>query len=59
LKLDIALPAVAKMLGDQAQACELKRRFLEYLRRDDAITYSVIFTVTGTKLPVEPQLKKS
>jgi SAM-dependent methyltransferase len=49
LKLDIALPAVTLALGDAAAAKELKARFLEYLRRDDTLTYSVLFTVNATK----------
>lgn len=50
LKLDIAKSQMAKALGSKAQAEEEIRRFLEYLRRPDSLTYSVQFTVTGEKL---------
>jgi SAM-dependent methyltransferase len=48
LKLAIALPAIAAALGGEAWARDLKERFLAYLRRDDTLTYSTIFTVLGT-----------
>jgi SAM-dependent methyltransferase len=48
-KLDIALPAASKALGGDAAARTLKRRFLDYLRRDETLSYSVLFTVTGRK----------
>jgi ubiquinone/menaquinone biosynthesis C-methylase UbiE len=49
MKLDIAMPAAVKILGGQAAAQLLKERFLGYLRRDDTLTYSVVFTVVGKK----------
>jgi SAM-dependent methyltransferase len=49
MKLDIALPAAAKALGGIAAAESLKSRFLNYLQREDTLTYSVLFTVTGQK----------
>lgn len=49
LKLDIALPLAAQALGSMEAARALKIRFLDYLRRDDSLTYSVVFTVVGTK----------
>ena len=49
LKLDIAIPAAAKALGRQEAAQKLKAQFLEYLLREDSLTYSTIFTVTGIK----------
>ena len=49
LKLDIAKSQMAKALGTKAEAEEQIRRFLEYLRRPDTLTYSVQFTVTGEK----------
>jgi ubiquinone/menaquinone biosynthesis C-methylase UbiE len=48
-KLDIVLPAAAKILGSEVEALALKRRFLEFLQRDDSLTYSVAFTVVGQK----------
>jgi SAM-dependent methyltransferase len=48
-KLDIAMPIAAKLLGSGEAAQSLKSRFLEYLLRDDSLTYSVIFTVIGNK----------
>ena len=50
-KLDIVLPAAAGILGSEVEALALKRRFLEFLRRDDSLTYSVAFTVDGQKPP--------
>lgn len=49
LKLDIALPVAAKALGGMAAAESLKARFLDYLQREDTLTYSILFTVTGRK----------
>ena len=49
LKLDIALPLAAQALGTMEAARALKARFMEYLRREDSLTYSVVFTVVGTK----------
>jgi SAM-dependent methyltransferase len=48
-KLDIALPIAASVLGGEPAALALRERFLEYLKRDDSLTYSVLFTVEGTK----------
>ena len=50
LKLDIAGPQLAQLLGGETEAREQSRRFLEYLRRPDTLTYSTVFTVTGEKL---------
>jgi ubiquinone/menaquinone biosynthesis C-methylase UbiE len=50
LKLDIAGPQLAQLLGSEIEAREQSRRFLEYLRRPDTLTYSTVFTVTGEKL---------
>ena len=49
LKLDIAIPQIARILGDVSAAREQVQRFLEYLRRPDTLTYSNVFTVTGRK----------
>jgi SAM-dependent methyltransferase len=49
LKLDIALPIMEHALDGREAAEQLKQRFLDYLRRDDTMTYSTVFTVTGTK----------
>jgi SAM-dependent methyltransferase len=49
LKLDIAKPQMARVLGSQAEAEEQIARFLEYLCRRDTLTYSTVFTVTGEK----------
>ena len=46
LKLDIALPRAANIFGEQ-EAQALKKRFLEYLRDENTLTYSVLFTVIG------------
>jgi ubiquinone/menaquinone biosynthesis C-methylase UbiE len=49
LKLEIAGPQLSKLLGSESEAREQSRRFLEYLRRPDTLTYSTVFTVTGEK----------
>jgi hypothetical protein len=49
LKLEIVRPQMARIFGSEAEAKEHTRRFLEYLRRPDTLTYSTIFTVTGQK----------
>jgi SAM-dependent methyltransferase len=48
-KLDIVLPVAASVLGGEPAARAFRDRFLNYLRRDDSLTCSVIFTVEGTK----------
>lgn len=47
-KFDIAQQTVVPMLGAQA-ADRLKNDFLNYLQRDDTLSFSVVFTVTGMK----------
>jgi len=49
LKVEIALPQVARLLGSDSAAKAYGKRFLEYLRRPDTLTYSNVFTVTGEK----------
>jgi ubiquinone/menaquinone biosynthesis C-methylase UbiE len=49
LKLEIAGPQLARLLGSESEAREQSRRFLDYLRRPDTLTYSTVFTVTGEK----------
>jgi ubiquinone/menaquinone biosynthesis C-methylase UbiE len=50
LKLEIAGPQLARLLGSESEAREQSRRFLEYLRRPDTLTYSTVFTVAGEKV---------
>jgi ubiquinone/menaquinone biosynthesis C-methylase UbiE len=50
LKLEIAGPQLARLLGSESEAREQSRRFLEYLGRPDTLTYSTVFTVTGEKV---------
>jgi ubiquinone/menaquinone biosynthesis C-methylase UbiE len=49
LKLEIAIPQIARVLGGKDAAEALAKRFLKYLRRPDTLTYSNAFTVTGKK----------
>lgn len=49
LKLDIAKVQMAKILGSEAEAEDLIRRFLAYLCKPDTLTYSTVFTVSGEK----------
>jgi ubiquinone/menaquinone biosynthesis C-methylase UbiE len=48
LKLDILRPQLVKLLG-LAGANDMISRFLDYLKRSDTLTYSMLFTVTGRK----------
>jgi SAM-dependent methyltransferase len=48
-KLDIARPQLSAALGSEEAALEYTERFLEYLRSPETLTYSCLFTVTGTK----------
>jgi ubiquinone/menaquinone biosynthesis C-methylase UbiE len=50
LKLEIAGPQLADLLGSETEARQQSRRFLDYLRRPDTLTYSTVFTVTGEKV---------
>jgi ubiquinone/menaquinone biosynthesis C-methylase UbiE len=49
LKIEIALPQIARVLGSDQAARDYGRRFIEYLCRPDTLTYSNVFTVTGQK----------
>ena len=49
LKLEIAKPQLARVLGSEREAEEQSLAFLEYLRRPDTLTYSTVFTVAGEK----------
>jgi ubiquinone/menaquinone biosynthesis C-methylase UbiE len=48
LKLDIAFPQIAQVLGQQGAKKQVDS-FLEYLQRPDTLTYSTLFTVVGEK----------
>ena len=48
-KLNIALPQIEAALGSRAAAREYSSRFLDYLKNPETLTYSCLFTVTGTK----------
>ena len=50
LKLEIAAPQLARLLGSEREAREQSRRFLEYLCRQDTLTYSTVFTVSGERV---------
>jgi ubiquinone/menaquinone biosynthesis C-methylase UbiE len=49
LKLETARPQMARIFGNESEAREHARRFLDYLKRPDTLTYSTVFTVTGEK----------
>jgi ubiquinone/menaquinone biosynthesis C-methylase UbiE len=49
LKLEIARPQLARVLGGEGEANKRILAFLEYLSRPDTLTYSTLFTVTGEK----------
>ena len=44
--MEIARPTLTEALGSEYEADEEIRRFLNYLRRPDTLTYSNVFTVT-------------
>ena len=49
LKLEIARSQMTRIFGNESEAGEHSRRFLDYLKRPDTLTYSTVFTVTGEK----------
>jgi ubiquinone/menaquinone biosynthesis C-methylase UbiE len=49
LKLEIARPQLARVLGSEREAEKQSSAFLQYLRRPDTLTYSTVFTVAGEK----------
>ena len=49
LKVEIALPQIARVLGSDDAAKDYGKKFIEYLCRPDTLTYSNVFTVTGQK----------
>ena len=49
LKLSIARPVIARALGADVAADALIVQFLNYLRREDTLTYSFMFSVEGRK----------
>ena len=49
-KLEIAMPQIAKILGNEQAAKKYCDQFLAYLKNPATLTYSCLFTVTGTKL---------
>jgi len=49
MKFDNAMDSAMNILGNRNKVLELKKLFLDYLLRDDTLTYSVIFTATGLK----------
>jgi len=49
LKLDIATPQIIACLGNKRDALAYKTKYLEYLKRDDTMSYSILFNVSGTK----------
>jgi ubiquinone/menaquinone biosynthesis C-methylase UbiE len=48
-KLEIARPQLVAALGSEDAAQDYSRRFLEYLRHPETLTYSCLFTVMATK----------
>jgi SAM-dependent methyltransferase len=49
LKVEIALPQIARVLGSEHAARDYGNKFIDYLCRPDTLTYSNVFTVTGQK----------
>jgi SAM-dependent methyltransferase len=50
-KLEIARPQMVAALGSEEAAQDYSRKFLNYLRRPETLTYCSLFTVTATKQP--------
>lgn len=48
-KLEIARPQILAVLGNEQAAATYSEQFLAYLKNPDTLTYSCLFTVTGTK----------
>lgn len=48
-KLEIARPQLVAVLGSEEAAITYAERFLSYLQSPETLTYSCLFTVTGTK----------
>jgi SAM-dependent methyltransferase len=48
-KLEIALPQIAAVLGSDEAARDYSRKFLDYLKNPQTLTYSCLFSVTATK----------
>jgi len=48
-KLEIAQPQIIAALGNEEAARDFSRRFLDYLKRPETLTYCALFTVNGTK----------
>lgn len=48
-KLDIALPQMQAALGSEELARTHSKRFLDYLRHPETLSYSCLFTVSATK----------
>jgi ubiquinone/menaquinone biosynthesis C-methylase UbiE len=49
MKLEIARPCMVDALGSEHAAEKEIRRFMDYLKRPDTLTYSNVFTITGRK----------
>lgn len=49
MKLDILMPHIEKLSGSEQEAIRWKKNYLDYLLREDTLTYSVVFTVSGEK----------
>jgi len=56
MKFNNAMESATKILGSRNKALELKKHFLDYFSREDTLTYSVVFTVSGIKPKIFPDL---
>ena len=54
MKMDIARPMIDKALGGESAGRRFRDEFLAHLQSPDTLTYSTMFTVVGTKLPLNP-----
>jgi len=49
MELDGLLPAVNQILGGEKEANALKKQIVDYFLREDTISLSLVFSVSGTK----------
>ena len=49
MKFEIIMPAVVAALGSEKEASRFCNHYLSYLQREDTLTYSMVFTVSGVK----------
>jgi ubiquinone/menaquinone biosynthesis C-methylase UbiE len=49
MKFEIIMPAIVAALGSEREATQFCNAYLAYLQKEDTLTYSTVFTVSGVK----------